>query len=185
MWNILARSQTSFSCSLFVRGCSWNSIPAQVILFPSPCSTFRSQFVVVCYVVVYVSAKRTANIRRMTIGSPMLAIRRAPADHDTQACCQGPTLCNIVIWLFFIMGGIMWLYFIIIITIIIIIIYKFSMHILTGVFSKVSVTASLLSSPGIPSDINSTVVWVVPILHRISNSSEPFMTFSNRSKNLG
>ena len=29
--------------------------------------------------------------------SPMLAIRRAPADHDTQACCLRPTLCNIVI----------------------------------------------------------------------------------------
>ena len=51
--------------------------------------------VVVSYIVVYVE-KRAANIRRMTIGSPMLAIRRAPADHDTQACCLGPTLCNIV-----------------------------------------------------------------------------------------
>ena len=27
----------------------------------------------------------------------MLAIKRAPADHDTQACCLGPTLCNIMI----------------------------------------------------------------------------------------
>ena len=27
----------------------------------------------------------------------MLAIRRAPADHGTQACCLGPMLCNIVV----------------------------------------------------------------------------------------
>ena len=27
----------------------------------------------------------------------MLAIRRAPADHDTHASCLGPTFCNIVI----------------------------------------------------------------------------------------
>ena len=30
----------------------------------------------------------------MTTGSPMLANRRAPADHDTQACCLGPSLCH-------------------------------------------------------------------------------------------
>ena len=33
----------------------------------------------------------------MTVGSPVLAIRRAPADHDTQPCCLDPTSCNIVI----------------------------------------------------------------------------------------
>ena len=53
--------------------------------------------VVVSYVVVYIPEKRSANVHRMTIGSPMLAIRRAPANHATQACCLGPTLCNIVI----------------------------------------------------------------------------------------
>ena len=37
----------------------------------------------------------------MTIGSPILAIRRAPADHDTQACCLGPTLSYIQIWNFY------------------------------------------------------------------------------------
>ena len=42
-------------------------------------------------------------------GSPMLAIKRAPADHDTQAWGLGPTLCNIWIW-HFIIGGILWLY---------------------------------------------------------------------------
>ena len=31
----------------------------------------------------------------------MLAIRRAPADHDTQACCLGPTLCHILIQHFY------------------------------------------------------------------------------------
>ena len=40
--------------------------------------------------------KRAANIRRMTIESPMLAIRRAPTDRDTQGCCLGHTLCNTV-----------------------------------------------------------------------------------------
>ena len=45
----------------------------------------------------------------MTIGSPMSVIKRAPADHDTQARGLGPTLCNI--WIsHFIMGGILWLY---------------------------------------------------------------------------
>ena len=65
------------------------------------CFACRSLIVVVCCVVVYVPEKRAANIRRMTIGSPMLAIRRAPADHDTHACCLGPTLCNIVIGHFY------------------------------------------------------------------------------------
>ena len=39
----------------------------------------------------------------------MLAIKRTPADHDTQAWGLGPTLRNIWIW-HFIMGGILWLY---------------------------------------------------------------------------
>ena len=73
----------------------------KLILFFSLCSAFRSLFVVVCDVIVYVSEKRAANIRRMTTWSPMLTIRRAPADNDTQACCLGPTLCNIVIWHFY------------------------------------------------------------------------------------
>ena len=51
----------------------------------------------VSYVVVYEPEKRAANIQSMMIGSPMLAIGRAPVDHDTQACCLGPTLCNIPI----------------------------------------------------------------------------------------
>ena len=41
--------------------------------------------------------KRAANIRRMTFRSPLLAIKRETADHDTQACCLGPTFGNIVI----------------------------------------------------------------------------------------
>ena len=45
----------------------------------------------------------------MTIGSPMLAIKSIPADHDTQIWDLGPTLCNIWIW-HFIMSGILWLY---------------------------------------------------------------------------
>ena len=39
----------------------------------------------------------------------MFGIKRAPADHDTQARGLGPTLCNIWIW-HFIIGGILWLY---------------------------------------------------------------------------
>ena len=39
----------------------------------------------------------------------MLAIKRAPADHETQAWDLGSTLRNIWIW-HFIIGGILWLY---------------------------------------------------------------------------
>ena len=45
--------------------------------------------------------KRTANICRMTITSLMLAIRRAPADHDNQACCLGTTLRYIFVQHFY------------------------------------------------------------------------------------
>ena len=61
-------------------------------------------------VIIHVPEKRTASIRWMTIISPVFAIRRAPADRDTQACWMGPTLCNIVIqhfyhgWLYQIQG---------------------------------------------------------------------------------
>ena len=67
-----------------------------MIVYPSPCFAFRSLAVVVPYVVIPVVEKRAANICHMTTGSPILAIMRAPADHDTQACCVRPTLCNIV-----------------------------------------------------------------------------------------
>ena len=54
----------------------------------------------VCYVGVSESEKRVANIRRMTIGSPILAIRRAPADHD-MGCPRGVMIkamhCGIVV----------------------------------------------------------------------------------------
>ena len=49
------------------------------------------------FVVIRVPEQRPANICRMTHGSPILTTRRAPADHDTQTCYLGPTLCNIVI----------------------------------------------------------------------------------------
>ena len=52
-------------------------------------------------ILIHVPEKRATNIRRMTSGSPMLAIKRAPADHDTQACCLGPKFCNIVIGNFY------------------------------------------------------------------------------------
>ena len=57
-----------------------------MIVFPGPSFAFWSLIDVFAYIVIYVPEKRAANIRRMTIGFPMLAIRRAPADHDTQAC---------------------------------------------------------------------------------------------------
>ena len=56
-----------------------------------------SQIVVVSCLIIHVPEKRTANISRMMIESIMLTIKRAPADHDTKACCLGPTLCGIVI----------------------------------------------------------------------------------------
>ena len=36
-----------------------------------------------------------------TIAGWRLTIRRAPADHDIQACCLGPTLCHILIQHFY------------------------------------------------------------------------------------
>ena len=62
------------------------SMWGKLIIFPSPCFALRSLIVVVSYVVIDVLEKRAANICRMTIGSPMLAIKRAPADYDIQAC---------------------------------------------------------------------------------------------------
>ena len=79
-----------------------------MIVFPGQYFVFWSLIGVVANV-IHVPEKRAANIRRMTIGSPMLAIRRAPADHNTLACYMGPTFCNIEIK-HFIMGGILWLY---------------------------------------------------------------------------
>ena len=35
---------------------------------------------------------KTANIHRKTTGSLVSAIKRAPADHDTQICCMSPIL---------------------------------------------------------------------------------------------
>ena len=72
-----------------------------LIVFPSPCFAFWSLIVVVANVVIHVPEKRAANIRWMTIGSPMLVIKRAPADHDTQAYCLGLTFCNIEIGHFY------------------------------------------------------------------------------------
>ena len=55
----------------------------------------------VANVVIHAPEKRAANIRRMMTRSPMLAIRRAPADHDTQAFFLGRTFCNIEIGHFY------------------------------------------------------------------------------------
>ena len=68
-----------------------------LIVFCNSSFEFTSLVVVVAWFVIRVSEKRAANIRCMTNGTPMLAIRRAPADYDTQASCLGPTLYNIVI----------------------------------------------------------------------------------------
>ena len=72
-----------------------------MIVFPGLCFAFWSLIVVVGNIVIHVPEKRATNIRRMTILSPVLAIRKAPADHDTQACSLGPTFCNIEIGHFY------------------------------------------------------------------------------------
>ena len=72
-----------------------------MVVFPGLCFAFWSLIVVVANIVIHVPEKRAANICRMTIGSPMLAIRRAPADYDILACCLGPTFCNIEIGHFY------------------------------------------------------------------------------------
>ena len=72
-----------------------------MIVFPGPCLAFWSLIILVTNIVIHVPEKRAANICKMTNRSPMLAIRREPADHDTQACCLGPTFCNIEIGHFY------------------------------------------------------------------------------------
>ena len=81
----------------------------KLVVFPSPCFAFWSLIVVVANVVIQVPEKRTANIHRMTVGSPMLAIKRAPVDHDTPACCLVPRFVILRLDIF-IMGCILWLY---------------------------------------------------------------------------
>ena len=73
------------------------AVSCKMIVFPGPCFAFWSLIVMIANIVIYVPENRAANIRRITIDSPMLAIRRAPADHNTEACCLGPTVCNIEI----------------------------------------------------------------------------------------
>ena len=71
------------------------AVLCKMIVFPGPCFAFWSLIIQVANFVNHVPEKSTANIRRMTIGFPMLAIRRTLADHDTQACWLGPKFCNI------------------------------------------------------------------------------------------
>ena len=70
-----------------------------MIIFPGPCFAFWSSIILVAK--FHVPEKRAAIIRRMTISSPILVIKRAPAEHDTQAYCLGPTFCNIEIGHFY------------------------------------------------------------------------------------
>ena len=44
----------------------------------------------------------------MMIGSPILAMWKAPADHDTQNCCLDSTLCYALIFIL-ILGCLLWL----------------------------------------------------------------------------
>ena len=80
----------------------------KLIVSPGPCFAFWSLIVVVANIVIHIPEKRAANISRMTIDSLMFGIRRAPADHDTKACCLCPTFCNIEIGYFY--HAILWLY---------------------------------------------------------------------------
>ena len=73
----------------------------KLIVFPGPCFEFWSLILVVANATIHVPEKRAASIRSMTIESPMLAIRRAPADHDTQSCCLVLTFCYIEIGHFY------------------------------------------------------------------------------------
>ena len=77
------------------------AVLCKMIVFLGPYFAFWSLIVVVANIIIHVPEKRTANIHRMMIGSPILAIRRAPANHDTQAICLGPTFCNIKIGHFY------------------------------------------------------------------------------------
>ena len=72
-----------------------------MIIFAGPCFAFWSLIVEVANIVIHVPEKGAANIRRMMNESPMLAIKRETANHDTLACCLCPTFCNIEIGHFY------------------------------------------------------------------------------------
>ena len=78
------------------------------VIFPIPFSAQYYLIGVVILFFVYVSEKRTANIRWMLNWSPMLAIKGTPADHDAQIYCLGLTLSYFS--LSFFMDCILWLY---------------------------------------------------------------------------
>ena len=61
-----------------------------------------------CGVGLSVPDESTTNVHRIPTGSPMLAIKRAPADHDTKTSCLGPTFVLDLHSSFF-MGSLMWL----------------------------------------------------------------------------
>ena len=63
------------------------AVKCKLVVFPSLCFVFASLIFFFWFLwSSYVYLKKTANIPRMTIGSLMLAIGRAPADHDIQTC---------------------------------------------------------------------------------------------------
>ena len=57
---------------------------------------------------VYLKEKK-ATYRMIPVGSPMLAFKESPADHETQTCYLGGML-NYVLFCHFFMGCILWLY---------------------------------------------------------------------------
>ena len=61
-------------------------------VFPTHFPVLVSLTFVVAEIIVREPEKRTASNCRMPTKCPMLVIKGAPADHDTQTYCLGPTL---------------------------------------------------------------------------------------------
>ena len=92
-----------------MKGLIWKKQCSASCCLPNPCFAFWSLIVVFANVIIQIPEKRTANIHRMTFGSPMLAIERAPAIMTPKpiAWVQRFVILRLDI---FIMGGILWLY---------------------------------------------------------------------------
>ena len=103
-------SYHSFSIFSLCRVAPKITVKCVCIVFPCPFSVQKSLIYVVTQLTVCIPKNRTANIHSMSIRSPMLPIKGAPANYDTLTCWLGPTLRYVLICHFFIMDSIFWLY---------------------------------------------------------------------------
>ena len=98
--DLIGKPLTCLKTSTFFRDL-YHSFPiiaveCKLVVFRSRYFFFTILVVVAPELVIRVPETRTTSICKMTIENLILAIRRASADHDTQACCLGLTLSYFV-----------------------------------------------------------------------------------------